>query len=262
MGYNKLAGQPILATEFNSFLAGAGLYGESAVGTDAYAITVVPAPNDYDAGDRYTFKADVANTGTATLNVNGLGAKTIKKDGGIDLATNDIIAGQIITVVYDGTYFQILSFQSGWSLIKKTATESRSSTTYADDSNLVFNYLANSSYTIKIKAFFVAGSTSGIKFRLNSTQAISYLQSGWFMRYRQNSNESNFLTFHLTGTTVNNHLLTYQPGTNIGAEGILEIEIALTTDANAGVLSLQWAQDSVANASSVRIGSTLEYAKL
>jgi len=108
MGYNKAAGEQVSASEFNSFLASAGLYGASNTGSDAYAITVDPAPNDYDAGDKYTFKADVGNTGPATLNVNGLGAKTIKKFGSsLDLETGDISAGQMVTVRYDGIYFQV-----------------------------------------------------------------------------------------------------------------------------------------------------------
>lgn len=109
MGFNKATGDQVPATEFNSFLSAAGLYAASSAGSDAYAITVTPAPNDYDAGDKYVFKADVGNTGAATLNVNGLGAKTIKKFASQDLATGDIIAGQMVTVWYDGTNFQMAS---------------------------------------------------------------------------------------------------------------------------------------------------------
>lgn len=109
MGFNKLAGDQLPAAELNSFYASAGLYGASSAGSDAYAITVTPIPNDYDAGDTYTFKADVANTGAATLNVNSLGAKTIKKFGSLDLETGDISAGQMVTVRYDGTNFQLNS---------------------------------------------------------------------------------------------------------------------------------------------------------
>lgn len=109
MGYNKAAGDQLPASELNSFYASAGLYAASATGNDSYAITVTPTPNDYDDGDTYNFKADVGNTGTATLNVNSLGAKTIKKYGTADLVTGDIVAGQIVTVRYDGTNFQMQS---------------------------------------------------------------------------------------------------------------------------------------------------------
>lgn len=88
------------------------VYAADAGSTDAYAITLSPAPSSYQTGALYRFKANTANTGAATLNVNALGAKTIKKvAGGIttDLADNDIRVGQLVDVVYDGTNFQIQS---------------------------------------------------------------------------------------------------------------------------------------------------------
>jgi len=87
-------------------------YAADAGGTDAYAITVTPAPTAYVTGQVFRFKANTANTGTATLNVNSLGAKTIKKPAASapsDLATGDIIANQIVEVVYNGTDFVTFS---------------------------------------------------------------------------------------------------------------------------------------------------------
>lgn len=88
------------------------VYAADAGSTDAYAITLSPAPSAYQTGTHYRFKANTANTGACTLNVNSLGAKTIKKAaGGIttDLADNDIRAGQFVDVVYDGTNMQMQS---------------------------------------------------------------------------------------------------------------------------------------------------------
>lgn len=84
-------------------------YAASATGTDAYAITVSPAITAYASGQRFRFLTDVANTGACTLNVSGLGAKTIKKLRDQDTATGDIEATQIVEVVYDGTNFQMTS---------------------------------------------------------------------------------------------------------------------------------------------------------
>jgi hypothetical protein len=66
----------------------------------------------YTTGAHYTFKANTANTGAASINLCSIGAKTIKKAaGGIttDLATNDIQVGQWVDVVYDGTNMQMQS---------------------------------------------------------------------------------------------------------------------------------------------------------
>ena len=77
--------------------------------SDAYAITLTPAPAAYATGQVFHFTANTANTGAATLNVNSLGAKTIVKRGSSTLADNDIKAGQAVTVIYDGTNFQMQS---------------------------------------------------------------------------------------------------------------------------------------------------------
>ena len=75
---------------------------------NAYVITLSPAPTSYIAGQVFNFKAVNTNTGASTLNVNGLGVKTLKKDVNVDLVTGDILAGQIVMCMYDGTYFQVV----------------------------------------------------------------------------------------------------------------------------------------------------------
>jgi hypothetical protein len=85
------------------------VYAADSVGTDAYAITVSPTPSAYAAGQLYQFKAGTANTAGATLAVNGGAPKTIVKNVSEALNTGDILASQIVTVIYDGTNFQLLS---------------------------------------------------------------------------------------------------------------------------------------------------------
>lgn len=88
------------------------VYAADAGSTDAYAITLTPVPSAYQVGALYRFKANTANTGACTLNVNSLGAIAIKKvAGGIttDLADNDIRVGQFVDCVYDGINMQMQS---------------------------------------------------------------------------------------------------------------------------------------------------------
>lgn len=80
--------------------------------TDAYAITLAPAITAYVTGQVFTFSANTQNTGAASLNVNGLGPITIKKNHDQDLETADIEAGSIVLVTYDGTNFQMLNQQA------------------------------------------------------------------------------------------------------------------------------------------------------
>jgi len=89
---------------------------------DAYVITLAPAITAYATGQKFVFKATNANTTTSTLNVNGLGAKTIKKMNDQNLEANDIEAGQIVEVVYDGTNFQMQT-PSAIGLTSANATE-------------------------------------------------------------------------------------------------------------------------------------------
>lgn len=77
---------------------------------NAYAIAPSPTVTSYVAGQSFSFKAANSNTGASTLNVSGLGTKSIKKlNGSTALASGDIVAGQIVTVSYDGTNFQMQS---------------------------------------------------------------------------------------------------------------------------------------------------------
>lgn len=88
---------------------------------NAYAVTCTPAPAAYETGMRIKFKATNANTGASTVNVNGLGTKTIKRYGTTDLSSGDIQANQIITVEYDGTNFLLVGSSTfGSSLLTTT----------------------------------------------------------------------------------------------------------------------------------------------
>lgn len=121
-----VAGDKLLATELTEIVKVAGLFASDGGSGDAYAISVTPAPSGYVTGDVYTFKAAVANTGPATLNVNSLGAKTIKKNVNEDLSDNDIKAGQLCIVQYDGTNFQLISAQQPRPLYKTGQTSKAS----------------------------------------------------------------------------------------------------------------------------------------
>jgi hypothetical protein len=90
----------------------------TASGTDTYTVTIAaPSPgfttgisalSAYTTGLRFWITFTNANTGAATLNINGLGAKSIVKNGSIALSSGDISAGQTLCLAYDGTNLQII----------------------------------------------------------------------------------------------------------------------------------------------------------
>ena len=69
-----------------------------------------PSPGSaYRTGQIYTFIANHTNAAGCTLNVDAQGAKTITKDATVALSANDILIGQVVSVLYDGVNFQLLT---------------------------------------------------------------------------------------------------------------------------------------------------------
>jgi len=95
----------------NTFVTQTGLqvnaekYAADAGASDTYAITLSPALASYATGMMVIMRANTANTGTATLNVNGLGAKTIVKGVSTTLSDGDIGGSMVCVLVYNGTNF-------------------------------------------------------------------------------------------------------------------------------------------------------------
>lgn len=86
------------------------LYGTDTGSGDAYAVTSGLSIAALVTGMELAFKAAANNVGACTLNLDGLGAVAIKKHAfsGIgDLEDNDIRSGQIVKVIYDGTFWQM-----------------------------------------------------------------------------------------------------------------------------------------------------------
>lgn len=78
-------------------------------GTGTYTITLSPSAVSYSEDMAFTIKFANANTGAATLNVNGLGAKNIKVLDASGAKTNPTITANLVSeVAYDGTDFILL----------------------------------------------------------------------------------------------------------------------------------------------------------
>jgi len=78
-------------------------YGVTGGSGNAYTVTLSPAPNAYVDGMGVVIRANRDNTGAATLNVNGLGARSIKRANGLDVAAGMLKAGGIYTVRYNAS---------------------------------------------------------------------------------------------------------------------------------------------------------------
>lgn len=82
-------------------------YLTTVAGTNAITAVASLGMSAYATGQVFTFIASGTNTGATTLNINSLGAKAVTKNGTTALSAGDITSGQAITVVYDGTQFQL-----------------------------------------------------------------------------------------------------------------------------------------------------------
>lgn len=63
----------------------------------------------YTAGLRLSVLLTATNTGAATINVDGVGAKSIKLFNGTDPAAGDLTSGDVALMVYDGTNFVLVN---------------------------------------------------------------------------------------------------------------------------------------------------------
>lgn len=79
-----------------------------ATGTDTYVVSNFNAQiSSYLSGQTFPVYFQNANTGAATININGIGAKSLVKNASTPLAAADIAAGRLIWIYYDGTNFRV-----------------------------------------------------------------------------------------------------------------------------------------------------------
>lgn len=78
----------------------------SVAGTDTITASLSPALTAYANGQIFTLIPANSNTGAVTININGLGAKSITKNGSTALVAGDLVAGVEYSLQYDGTRFQ------------------------------------------------------------------------------------------------------------------------------------------------------------
>lgn len=88
-------------------------FGNDDGAANALAVALPVPITTYSPGLHVMVKAGAANTAAATLNVNGLGPVAIKKNGTQNLAAGDIQPNLIVSLLFDGTTFQVLSPLNG-----------------------------------------------------------------------------------------------------------------------------------------------------
>jgi len=95
-------------------IAGSG----TASGINSYTV-VIPEITSYIIGLRISILFSNANTGSCTININGLGAKSITKQVSSPMVSGDIPAGNVVAMFYDGANFQTLGGTDVLSIINQ-----------------------------------------------------------------------------------------------------------------------------------------------
>src|SRR3990167_7638460 len=199
---------------------GAFTFAVDAEASDTYVIALTPALTAYTTGQRFTFTANTANTGACTLNVNALGAKTIKKFNDQDLETGDIEAGQVVEVVYDGTNLQMQTPLAS-NLTTATAVEAEAFFTATDISGAEAETLTDTSnadllhsHSIipeQVLPYVVSTTTayaSNVNFATNSDYSIgviTYYSSGNYYLHRVAREQGQYVLTHTasySGTSI------------------------------------------------------------
>lgn len=115
--------------------------GNTAGTATAQTATSAPTFTAYKTGQKFRMKiagglGSTGSTNTAhTLNINGIGAKSIVNQSGTNPTIGTWVAGAILECVYDGTNFVITNDPGGWLTYTPTVTASGSMTV----SSLVVN---------------------------------------------------------------------------------------------------------------------------
>jgi len=154
---------------------GSHLYGASSANGNAYAITLVPAVTTLAVGMTVHVRATAANTGAATLQVNGLPtpAAAIKKQHDQDLAAGDIEAGQLFTVVWDGVCWQLQSApadNTAAEVTTDTATFNGALSTADNTVQAALETLDNHAHTAGATASNTSGFTGALSATDNTVQ--------------------------------------------------------------------------------------------
>ena len=105
--------QTATAAQYNGMrhdmVLNAGDYALATGITNAFVLSIDGQADTLTAGFVVKFLANIGVTASATLVVNSLPAKNIKKNGATDIGSGDIVAGQAVQVIYDGTNYQMIS---------------------------------------------------------------------------------------------------------------------------------------------------------
>lgn len=105
--YNQMVARHRFTPNGLNLAGGVNAYTDTGV-ANAYVVTTSPTFTTLPLGFQVCFFTANGNTAASTINVDGIGATSIKKQGGTTaLASGDISANSMPCVIFDGTLFEL-----------------------------------------------------------------------------------------------------------------------------------------------------------
>lgn len=193
-------------------------------GGSANAQTLTPAPvlPSYTSNIALAFIAGYTNTGALTMNVSGLGAKSVYKDGPsgpIALTGGEVVANEIYTIRYDGTRLQLTTTELGTASLKNTGNSIVDPGTGALEIAEPISLQTGANYA------FVAADRGYLKRRSNSGSGMSdtlpasgAVANGWCVSILNSDASATYLVAAPAGTSLNGVSLggvSLQPGQSL-----------------------------------------------
>jgi len=173
-------------------------YLTSVSGTDTITAVAAISMTAYAAGQTFRFIAAGANATTGvTININGIGAKSITKNGTTALAIGDIVSGSIVEVTYDGTEFQVSSQISSPTVLLSSNNTWTGKQTFTGTTSVISSKFTNAIEAVTVSA---TAATGTINYDV-TTQSVLYYTSNASANFTMNFRAS-------SGTSLNTALAT------------------------------------------------------
>lgn len=159
------------------------VWGGTSTGTDTCTLSPSPALTSYVNGTTISYIVLTTNTGAVTMNVSALGAKDIKKTSGgskVALAAGDLVAGNVVSITYDGAGYFILNTSNAFTSISVSGAATCGSVSTAQLTH-------TSNMTIDPSGTLAIAPTSNLTIGPSGAAEV-YLQSGGAKKWTMQSN--------------------------------------------------------------------------
>jgi hypothetical protein len=174
----------VLKECLNGFSGPILLTGTDVGAADAYVLTPTTAIVAYASKMLVLFSPLVTNTGACTINISGLGAKSIKTGSGSNPAAGALIAAQPLLLQYDGTNFVIIG---GSSKVENSGTQ----TLYGD-----YTVSSAGSFRVPTQALATSGTyAASVDYVLNAALSGSLPAQGSFAHRSLNTDGAGAVSF-------------------------------------------------------------------